>query len=213
MICVALQESNVEKCLQILKTVEMAEIRIDLAKLSKHDVEVIFSKSPCPLIATCRPDNHSDAERMELLKAAIASGATYVDIEIESTEAFTKEMVAFAKEHNTTVIISYHNYELTPSSDDLQKIVDGCFASGADIAKIAAMVNSVQDNARLMNIYNTDKKVVILGMGQIGKVSRIMATYLGSPFTFAALNDESATAPGQITAAELLQIQNRINSL
>ena len=207
MICVALQESNVAKCLQILKSVEMAEIRIDLAKLSEADVAQIFAQSPVQLIATCRPDNYTDEQRLALLKTAITSGAAFVDIEIESKPAFTKELVAYAQQHGTKVIISYHNFEQTPSALELAAIVQSCYDCGADVAKIATMINNVQDNARLLALYDTEKKVVILGMGQLGKITRVMAPFLGSPFTFAALNDASTTAPGQITVDRLKEIK------
>jgi len=213
MICVALQESNVNKCLQILKSVEMAEIRIDLAKLSENDVAKIFSESPKKLIATCRPDNYSDGQRLKLLKTAISSGAAYVDIEIESTKEFTQELIIFAKQHNTKVIISYHNYEITPETSELLSIRKTCFSLGADIAKIATMVHTVQDNARLLALYDTDKKVVVLGMGSIGKLTRVIASFLGSPFTFAAFDAASATAPGQMTADQLKKIKEQMAKL
>lgn len=213
MICVALQESNVSKCLQILQSVELAEIRIDLAKLSETDVKKIFSESSAKLIATCRPDNYSDKDRLVLLKAAISSGAAYVDIEIESDPKFTKELVNFANVHNTLVIISYHNYKKTPNATNLASIVKSCFTAGADIAKIATMVNYKNDISRLLSIYNTNREVVILGMGQLGKITRVVAPFLGSPFTFAALDEASATAPGQITAEKLKAIQEQFLKL
>src|ERR1035437_3600032 len=166
MICVALQETNVTKCLQILNTVELAEIRIDLAKLSIDDVKKIFSESKTPLIATCRPDNYSNEERMILLKSAITAGAKYVDIEIKN---------------NTIVIISYHNYEMTPDTKELASIISTSFTLGADIAKIAAMVNETKDISRLLQLYDSDKQVVVLGMGEKGKITRVIAPFLGSP--------------------------------
>ena len=213
MICVALQESDVQKCLQILETVEMAEIRIDLAKLSIQDVYEIFSKSTKKLIATCRPDKYSDESRMELLKTAIVSGAAYVDIEIESATEFTTELVNFAKHHETVVIISYHNFKKTPSSVELSSIIQTCFQLGADIAKIATMILTLQDNARLLALYDTSRSVVALGMGQLGKMTRVVAPFLGAPFTFAALDEASATAPGQITAVQLKTVQQKISEL
>jgi len=213
MICVALQENDVSKCLQILQTVELAEIRIDLAKFSKTDVTKIFSKSPAKLIATCRPDNYSDTERMILLKAAILAGAAYVDIEIESTVDFASEMVSFAKKNHTLVIVSYHNYKKTPNISNLSSIIKSCFNIGADIAKIATMVNSMNDVSKLLSLYNTNRKVIILGMGEKGKITRVLAPSFGSPFTFATLDESSATAPGQMTVEQLITIQNHLSKL
>ena len=71
------------------------------------------------LIATCRPEGVTDAQRMELLKVAIDNGAAWVDIEIESDRAFTNELAAYAKAKGCKVIISYHDYNKTPSVIEL----------------------------------------------------------------------------------------------
>ena len=210
MICVAIQEKDVNRCIKLLENIEMAEIRIDLACFDADAVKQIFSSTKKPLIATCRPNPLTDLQRIDLLKVAIANGAAMVDVEIESTKVFKDEIVAFARKHRTQVIVSYHNFESTPSKVMLDEIVKECYASGADIAKIATMVNSIQDNARLLSLYDSNNKLVILGMGQLGKITRITATLLGSVFTFAAIDEDSATAPGQVSFKKL---ENLIDSI
>jgi 3-dehydroquinate dehydratase-1 len=42
-------------------------------------------------------------------------------------------------------------------------------------------------------------------MGELGKISRIVAPFLGAEFTYASLSDEDATAPGQISYTRLNQ--------
>lgn len=199
MICVAIQERSVTACLTAIDQCEMAEIRIDLCGFDAAQTAQVFKESTKPLVATCRPDNHSDELRMSLLKVAIESGAAYVDVEIESTPSFKAEMAQFARKHSCKYIVSYHNYEYTPGLIALQEIVKQCFADGADIAKIATLSCSAQDSARLLSLYDTNKSLVILGMGQAGKITRFAAPLLGAAFTFAALNEAQATAPGQMT--------------
>ena len=43
-------------------------------------------------------------------------------------------------------------------------------------------------------------------MGKPGKITRIAAPFLGAPFTYAAWNEKLATAPGQLTVDELMDI-------
>lgn len=210
MICVAIQEKNAEQCLSILENIDLAEIRIDLCEYSIEQVKEVFSKSKAKLIATCRPDNYSIEEQTALLKTAVENGADMIDIEIEASDAYKQEMVSFAKKHNCKVIISYHNYDNTPTKEELNSIVDECFSSGGEIAKIAAQANSFQDSARLLSLYETDKSILILGMGEYGKITRVGATYLGAPFTFASLDASSATAPGQIASDTLKDIFAKI---
>jgi 3-dehydroquinate dehydratase-1 len=40
-------------------------------------------------------------------------------------------------------------------------------------------------------------------MGELGKISRIVAPFLGAEFTYASLTDDNATAPGQISYQRL----------
>ena len=90
MICASISEKDVEKCIEsILDKVDMAEIRIDLAEFSNEEIKKVFSTGK-KLIATCRPGKIKDDERVEMLKIAIESGATYVDIEYEAPMRLTK---------------------------------------------------------------------------------------------------------------------------
>jgi 3-dehydroquinate dehydratase len=43
-------------------------------------------------------------------------------------------------------------------------------------------------------------------MGELGKISRIAAAFMGAEFTFASATDESATGPGQISYTKLRTI-------
>lgn len=181
----------------------MAEIRIDLCGLDEKSVADVFSQVSVPTIATCRPDFCDDEKRAKLLKTAILSGATYVDVEIESQEKFKKEILDFAHKKGSKCIISYHNYEETPTRQELQEIIDTCFSQGADIAKVATMAQSRQDVARILSMYETYDNLVALAMGEAGKISRVACLYLGSPFSFAAIDETHASANGQLTVAQM----------
>ena len=56
MICTSLQGKTLEQLLDILGSgaVEMAEIRLDRCDLDEDEIEMLFSESDIPLIATCR---------------------------------------------------------------------------------------------------------------------------------------------------------------
>lgn len=211
MICVSLSEKDFEKCLEWSKEFELSEIRIDLLGFDKNQLEKIFS-SGAKLIATCRPDNNvNDVVRAELLKTAILAGASYVDIEFESSYAFKQDIISLAFDKECEVIISYHNYKSTPSRDQLKIIVEQCFGMGAHIAKIACMVKKPEDNAKILSLYEPGKRIVSIGMGELGRISRIAAPFLGAEFTFASLNDELATAPGQINNEDMKKIMKLLN--
>ena len=197
MICVAISDKNYENCLSLLEKIDMAEIRIDLTQFSFDEISHIFSLQK-KLIATYRPLEGYENERLPKLKVAIEAGADYVDIEYESDDEFRKEIIDFAHMHNCDVILSYHNYECTPQLDVLHRIIEESFGKGADVVKIATMVKTNNDNARIISLYNVAGRVVAFGMGNLGKITRIVAPFLGAEFTFAAMDEGAETAPGQI---------------
>lgn len=198
MICVSIAESTAGECLKALAGLAFAEIRMDRMQLTVNDVRDIFSAG-IDLIATCRPGAFSEDERKQLLIAAIEAGGAYVDIEVESDESFKREIIEKARSRSCAVIISFHDYERTPESEELLGIVSRCFESGGDIAKIACRVNSERDNARLMGLLDSDGgDIIVIGMGEKGRITRIVAPLLGSPFTYAASARGKETADGQL---------------
>lgn len=202
MICASIAEKNVEKCIQALDMVEMAEIRIDLAEFNNDEIRSVFSRRK-KTIATCRPGKIREEERVEILKIAIESGATFVDIEYEATPEYKNDLIEFAHSHQCDVIISYHNYDRTPELDELEEIVKNCYTQGADLAKIATHINVNRDNSKILSLYKAPGRLVAIGMGDLGRISRIVAPFLGAEFTYAALSEDEATAPGQISYERL----------
>ena len=205
MICVCLSETDFHKCYELTRKFDLSEIRLDLTRFKKPEIEKIFS-SGAKLIATCRPDNISDKERKELLKLAINSGASYVDIEFETDYGFKQDVISAALNKKCDVIISYHNFDHTPPKDQLRIISNQCFDMGANVAKITCMVQKPEDNASLLSIYEPGKRIVSFGMGELGKISRIAAIFMGAEFTMASATDESVTGPGQISYTKLRTI-------
>jgi len=183
-ICVSLGNCSKFELYKKLKEVSMAEIRLDLLDwVSLDDIKEIFSKHS-NMIATFRPGKIEENKRLEYLTTAIKSGAAFVDIETESDPEFISQIIETARKYNTKVIISYHNYEVTPSLKVLQGIVVDALKKNADIVKVACQVNSQRDCARLLSLLDGKRTVVPVGMGKIGIITRVAALNLGAPFTY-----------------------------
>jgi 3-dehydroquinate dehydratase I len=205
MICVSLAEPTLDRIFSLLDEVSLAEIRLDLMHLSIAEITHLFS-APRQLIATCRPGSFSTDDRKMMLLAAIRAGAAYVDIEIDSENSYRTEIAEEAHSRNCQVIVSHHDYTGTPGQEDLAALVDRCFSAGADLAKIACTVLSPRDGARLLGLLDDERQIVVVGMGEQGRVVRIAAPLLGSPFTFASAGEGKETAPGQIDRRRLTQL-------
>ncbi len=209
MICVSVAEPTTEECIKILEGLEFAEVRLDSLKASIEEVRTIFSR-PARLIATFMPGNprgksiHTAVDnetRKRFLIAAIEAGAEYVDIEHDSDYSYREELIGRARSNRCQIIISFHDFSGTPDEDELEKIRMDCFNKGADVAKIACKANTQRDNLNLLGLLNNQDhkgKTIVIGMGKKGRITRVAAPLLGSPFTFASLSKGRETAEGQI---------------
>ena len=86
---------------------------------------------------------HAKRQRLMLLRAAIAEGVEYVDLEDDVAATIPR----FGK---TKRIISLHDFRKTP--DDLDEIHARLAALDADIVKIATMANQPHDNLRMLQL-------------------------------------------------------------
>ncbi len=202
MICVSIQAKDYSELLSLSSGVEFAEVRLDNMPLDQPQMQDIFGSGK-KRVVTCRPGALSDAQRLELLGAAAACGATYVDVELENEPQLIDAIRAKCLAHNSKLIISHHNFRLTPDRKELERLTESCFSLGAEIAKVACFVKASQDNAKLLSLLSNGAKVIPIGLGPLGRITRIVAPLLGSPFSYASVGEGSETAPGQLSAEAL----------
>ncbi|MEN8227978.1 MAG: type I 3-dehydroquinate dehydratase [Bacteroidota bacterium] len=194
----------------LLSDVELVELRVDLIKEDPRAIFAQISRN-VKTIVTCRPGEYNEEERIEILKTSMDLGASFIDIEIESAEESLVELVTHAKGCNTEIIVSYHDFEQTPHREALGQLMNRCFERGGGIAKIATKVNSSDDIRNLISLYDRPGRKVVLGMGTMGRITRIIAPYLGSEFTFASPGEGGETAPGQLSLSQLNELYKVIN--
>ena len=201
-------EETIEKAVE--KGVDIIELRIDQFRDRNIDyivdkVKYVKDKGLAALI-TVRSAKEggtpiSDYERERIFKAT-APLADILDIELTS-ENLIKKVLKIAKENGAYGLISYHDFERTPSEEELQKIIDKAASYGADIIKYAFKVESEEDVARIMctTHKNRDKKLVAIGMGELGRITRVAGFFFGSLITYTYIG--VSFAPGQIELDKL----------
>ncbi|MDR1198970.1 MAG: type I 3-dehydroquinate dehydratase [Prevotellaceae bacterium] len=205
MICVSIIEQDIDKCIEILKQCEMAELRLDKIQPGIPELKKLLAFD-IPIIATCRAGIYDNDKRLELLTAAIKNGAGYVDIELESDENYRKMLINAADYYNCKIIISYHNFNETPDIDTLKNIVARAKALNPDLIKIVTYAQTADDNSTVLSLYQNESQIVAFAMGESGKESRIRSLMLGSPFIYAACEKGCESAAGQMTVDELKKI-------
>ena len=229
MICTTIQNKDIDDIFDIIESgeVEMAEIRLDRCPLSQEDIEELFSSSDVPLIATCRVEevrkslaqnsNVQDERKLDAkaaqvaeskLIAAIHAGAAYADLEIEAPAMMSKRIRREARECGTFLVRSFHDFSGTDSLEALKALTEKCFSLGADVAKVVVSSSSEEDTDRVLSLYSHFKPstLVAFAMGEHGKRSRVECLAKGAPYSYCALTEEEAAAPGQIPVEEMYEM-------
>lgn len=167
-----------------------------------------------PLIFTFRNASQGGVRAIEsrdysLLYNTIILGklVDIVDIEMNVDPAVGQPLVQKAKQAGIAVILSYHDFDSTPTKDVIIKRMQHMYTLGADIAKIANMPRSQKDVDATVEAAKTLKEngelFVAISMGELGEFTRVHATTLGSCLTYAALG--TVSAPGQVEIEDLIK--------
>ena len=208
MLCVTIARTRhkhiISEHLQVAELgAKLVELRLDYIGRS-IDLARLLKNRPTPVVLTCRRKedggrwDRTEDERLMLLRAAIAMGVEYVDLE----EDVAAKIPRYGK---TKRIVSVHNFEGTPSN--LESIHAGLAKQDADIVKIAVQANSFGDTIRMLNLMKTATIPTIgISMGDYGTPSRILATRYGAPFTFCVFNTERKVAPGQLSFDQMKNV-------
>lgn len=174
---------------------DIFEIWLDQMKV-KGDLAVIQTYFQKPMIAK--------SSNLDLLKKGAKSGFHYVDAPHDLR--LDLEFKTLIKNKGTKLIKSYHNFSHTPSEFELLRIIKEMDIGGADLIKLATMIQSDDDTMRLLDLLKLPKyknRLIITGMGDLSRQIRIMAPVHGSVFYYAPILPGMESAPGQITREEL----------
>ena len=200
----------------------------DIDELFTSDIPLVATCRISEIAAT-EPSLQELTEQSREIKAmqiaerrlirAIEAGARYVDVEIEAPKQMSKRVRQAAHENGTIFIRSYHDFAGTDSPEALKAIVEKCVYHGADMVKIVTTARSEADSEKMMALYSwcreekeagndrigalADGGLVAFCMGEAGRQSRIDCLKQGSPYTYAALTEDEAAAPGQWPTAEM----------
>jgi 3-dehydroquinate dehydratase-1 len=192
-----------------LAGIEAIELRLDLMGLSLSNLpEVVRQVAPrVPrIIASCRPGQMSEPDRVALLVEAVRLGVWAVDVEVDAPAASRSAVVSVARSRGRTVIVSFHDHEGTPPRRALQRIIRRSLDAGADLIKIACRARALADNATLLGLLDDQSapgRIAVLGMGPLGRISRVVAPLIGSPLAYVAIAPGLETADGQMTREDL----------
>jgi 3-dehydroquinate dehydratase / shikimate dehydrogenase len=159
-------------------------------------------------LATCRrvvaggKFRGSVVSQLDILAKSAAAGCQVVDLELQSAAHCKPEQLRRLRSR-AALILSHHDFKATKN---LEQTLAKMVAISADFYKIVTTATTLYDNVLMMKFLekNSDKHSLIgVCMGEQGIISRVLGVRAGSVFTFAAVNQDEKTAPGQVTAQDL----------
>jgi 3-dehydroquinate dehydratase/shikimate dehydrogenase len=179
---------------------DIVELRLDA--IADPDVAGALEGRTRPVIITCRPVweggqfRGSEEERKRLLTVALASGAEYVDVE---WRARFDDLIALTR--GRRIVLSIHDFRSMPS--DLSETARTMRATGAEVVKISAKANRLSDCVPLLELGRSTGQhggLVLIGMGECGIATRVLASRFHSEWTYAG----DIGSVGQLTPAAML---------
>ena len=206
-ICVSILPKTVAEALRLIEKAEVAqadfiEVRLDCLE-NLGELADLAAHGKTPKIATDK-SSRTETEQRQMLLSAAKSGFEYVDVELSTQQL--KHLVKELKAQGAKPIVSFHKFDGSLSTSELNSVLEREISSGAEVCKIVTTAKRMEDNLTALNFMSTSSgkaKLVCFCMGEHGKVSRLLSPLFGGFFTFASLEQGSETASGQMTIQEM----------
>jgi 3-dehydroquinate dehydratase/shikimate dehydrogenase len=178
---------------EALRVADLVEFRLD--RLPSLPPAEILGGAADRAIVTIRPTREggafsgAEAAREQGLRAALAGGAAFVDVEWDAD--FADALIAA---YPGRVVLSRHDFVGMPA--DLGGLVRSMAARRPAVVKLAVTPARLSDQLALAGAAAaaSHMPVVLIAMGAVGLPSRILAGHVGSCWTYAG----AAIAPGQV---------------
>lgn len=195
----------------------------DIVKVKAALNEIRTIITDLPLVFTFRSAKEGGEKEVstqfyfELNKSIAETGLVdIVDVELFNAEEDVKALIEAAHANNVFVIISNHDFQKTPSKEEIVSRLRKAQELGGDLPKIAVMPTSTADVLTLLDATNTmneqyaDRPIITMSMAGKGVISRLAGEVFGSALTFGAA--KKASAPGQVNVSELRNVLALLHS-
>jgi 3-dehydroquinate dehydratase-1 len=190
------------------RVADLVEARLDLFQAPTldgcRDACARLEAAGTPVLITIRTAAQGgrfgagEAERLGRFREALVV-ASWADVEDDAPIAGEVAALAGARPGGQ-IVVSHHDFALTPPLDALLAIVDRCRIVPGAIAKLATAVRGEGDRGALRElIARRPDRTCVIGMEPDDKL-RVELPARGSLFAYGYL--DQPTAPGQLSAAD-----------
>ncbi|HKL11275.1 MAG TPA: type I 3-dehydroquinate dehydratase [Clostridia bacterium] len=185
----------------------------------------IFKESRKPIILTLRSSLEGGLfvgdtnEYFRILEDMVESfNFSMVDIEYSRWMEWKNRQGGILPLNNTDIIVSHHDFKRMPEKKEILDLFQRMAKLDARFVKGAFMAGDFSETLRLMGAANEfkgkrpEKELIYMAMGEAGMASRILSGEAAPAITYASLDMEKPTAPGQYKLdilVGILELQRR----
>jgi 3-dehydroquinate dehydratase/shikimate dehydrogenase len=222
-ICISLCEPTVAALegaiAAALRNSDLIEVRLDcLDPLELENraaaITKLLQEAPCESILTFRPTEQGgrrvldDATRQTFWSDAIFSSSFY-DVELDLAEKFLASETSPPMPIDwSRTICSHHDF--AGVTEKLDQIYSRMNRTPARVLKIAVQAEDAIDCLPVFQLLERaredGREMIAIAMGAAGVATRILGPSRGSFLTYASLDNETVTAPGQLSLSELTEV-------
>lgn len=198
--------------LAIEQEADVIELRID--KLENYENWKSLLNTELPKIVTNRTRREggyfdgTEEERVDFLLDSISAGTSCVDIEFSTEREKRLKVLEKAEKNNTSTICSFHDFDKFPNTQNLLEKARHMVRK-SDFVKVIGYAETLEDSLKSLEFLIEGSKIIkkpliSFSMGEKGQFTRLVSPLLGSPITYASI--EEKTAPGQLNLEETKEI-------
>ncbi len=214
---------------------DLVEVRLDYLAAEelqqrKWELPELLRSRTRPVILTLRPTEYGGARSISLRDRLLFrrdnpdgrkwDGFEYWDLEHDLAQFLRQRedegwgQLQLGSCDWKRAIVSYHDFVSVPV--DLDAIFELLLSMPAAVLKIAVQAEDATDCIPVFNLLDRaqreGRELIAIAMGQAGVMTRILGPSRGSFLTYGSLDEDSASAPGQVTARDVREVY-RIDSI
>ncbi|MBX3288194.1 MAG: shikimate dehydrogenase [Acidobacteria bacterium] len=217
-ICISVCASTVEELLAKMavadETADVIEIRFDCLSPAEFDppgelphevLEKILSATRKPILTTFRTKDQGGTRDLAAEERINFWSTGYETDLCDLEEDVVEDSWYWIWGER---ICSFHDFSGVP--DDVDAVYDRLSKTGVGILKIAVRADDITDAIPVWKLLDKaekeGKRMIPIAMGEPGKWTRILGIAHGAYLTYASLDSGNETAPGQVTADDLINV-------
>jgi 3-dehydroquinate dehydratase I len=201
--------ADLDRALRMRRPPDLFELRLDYLTDAADQLQNTLSRLRAPLIITARHPQEGGAGKLSTrqrhdLLTRFLNHADYLDVELRSASAL-RRLLAIAATKKVRRIISFHDFKSTPSARVLAAKERAARAHRADIFKVATRADTPMELGRLLNFMTNsgaNLPLAVMGIGQLGAISRVVLARAGSVLIYASLGATNKIE-GQLSLEQL----------